>query len=321
MAESKEQEGFNPMTTEKHNTVLNEEGNQDSNGNENSRHTREMRSGRAQGKTHHHILLGLVLFVALSLVILKVNEDPQTLVIEAPDSDVSEAIALSESANVPQEFSPQVLEDFRSDPSADLEVVSLPIEPLPLPEESAEGSGDDNATLEEIVQAPEGDDFSLGEALARYLLTMQDELNREYVESCIQFRSRNGQSAGCPENPALSAATYQEETALVEELFTIITRQSDYARISRRLERENETLTALLDDPANPAVSQASYKLALNNDYIEYLNGNPSPAVTAFNQMNDFINDYNRTILSGPVQFNCQGVAPCVYEFNEPDAE
>jgi hypothetical protein len=37
--------------------------------------------------------------------------------------------------------------------------------------------------------------------------------------------------------------------------------------------------------------------------------------------MNDFINDYNRTILSGPVQFNCQGVAPCVYEFNEPDAE
>ena len=150
---------------------------------------------------------------------------------------------------------------------------------------------------------------------------MRDELNREYVENCIQFRSRNGQGMGCPEDQALSAGTYQEETALVDELFTIITRQSDYARISRRLERENETLAAILDDPANPAVTQASYKLALNNDYIDYLNGNPSPAVTAFNQMNDFINDYNRTILSGPVQFNCQGVGPCVYEFNEPDAE
>ncbi len=273
---------------------------------------------------HVHIVLGLLLFVVLSLVILSVDEDQQTLV-EAPASDSSEAIALSESAIVlqdaPQEFSPQVLEDFRADPAADLEIVALPIEPLPLPEESADVSGDDNSVVEEIVQAPQGDDFSLGEALARYLLTMQDELNRKYVENCIQFRSRNGQGMGCPEDPALSAGTYEKEKALVDELFSIITRDSDYARIRRRLEQENETLTAMLADPANPVVSQASIKLALNNDYIDYLNGNPSPAVTEFNQMNDFINDYNRTILSGPVQFNCQGIAPCVYEFNDPDAK
>lgn len=308
------------MTTERHNAIVNEVSNRGSKGNIHSRRSGEIQSASAQGKTHHHILLGLVLFAVLSLIIMRVTEDPQTLV-DSPDSDGSEAIAVAEPVTDAQEFSPQVLEDFRAGSTADLEIVALPIEPLPLPEESAEVGGDDNTAPEEIVQAPQGDDFSLGEALARYLLTMQDDLNRQYVESCIQFRSRNGQSSGCPEDPALSAGTYQKEMALVDELFAIITRQSDYARISRRLESENETLTALLDDPANPAVSQVSYKLALNNDYIDYLNGNPSPAVTEFNQMNNFINDYNRTILSGPVQFNCQGAAPCVYEFNDPDAE
>ncbi len=271
----------------------------------------------AQGKTHHHILLGLVLFVVLSLIIMKVNEDPQTLG-EAPNSNVPEAVALSEPAIDQPEFSPQVLEDFRSVPDADLEIVALPIEPLPLPEESADVSDDDNAIAEDIVQVPEQDDFSLGEALARYLLTMQDDLNREYVENCIQFRSRNGQGAQCPQDPAFAAGSYQEEVALVDELFA---RQSDYARIKSRLEQENETLAEMLDDPANPIASQASIKLALNNDYIDYLNGNPSPAVTEFNLMNNFINDYNRTILSGPVQFKCQGPAPCVYEFTDPDEE
>lgn len=316
------------MTTERHNTVVNEESNRVNhkkhNENKISRHTGEIRSGGAQGKAHHHILLGLVLFVALSLVILSVDEDPQTLA-DSPVSDGATTIAVTESATVEQEvqqeFSPRVLEDFRTDPAADLEITALPIEPLPEPEESIAADDDDSSAVEEVVQDSEGDAFSLGEALARYLLTMQDNLNREYVENCIQFRSRNGQGMGCPENQAFAAGTYQEETALVDELFAIITRQSDYARISRQLERENETLAAILDDPANPAVTQASYKLALNNDYIDYLNGNPSPAVTMFNTMNDFINDYNRTILTGPVQFNCQGVDPCVYEFNDPDIE
>jgi len=36
--------------------------------------------------------------------------------------------------------------------------------------------------------------------------------------------------------------------------------------------------------------------------------------------MNDFVNDYNRTILVGPVQFRCQG-GPCVYEYNGPGSE
>ena len=42
------------------------------------------------------------------------------------------------------------------------------------------------------------DDFPLGEALARYLISMRDELNRKYVEQCIQYRSRNGLGAECP---------------------------------------------------------------------------------------------------------------------------
>jgi hypothetical protein len=34
--------------------------------------------------------------------------------------------------------------------------------------------------------------------------------------------------------------------------------------------------------------------------------------------MNDFVNDYNRTITIGPTQFRCQG-GPCVYEYTAPE--
>jgi hypothetical protein len=106
----------------------------------------------------------------------------------------------------------------------------------------------------------------------------------------------------------------------VDELFAVITRQSDYARISRELERENEALSSVLADSSNPAASQASTRLALNNSYLDYLSGNPSPAVTIFERMNGFINDYNRTINSGPVQFRCKD-GPCLYEYTGPGAE
>jgi len=101
------------MTTERQNTVVNEESNRVNhkkhNENKISRHTGEIISGGAQGKAHHHILLGLVLFVALSLVILSVDEDPQTLA-DSPVSDGATTIAVTESATVEQEvqqeFSP-----------------------------------------------------------------------------------------------------------------------------------------------------------------------------------------------------------------------
>lgn len=273
------------------------------------------------GKTSHHVLLSLVLFVVLSLVILSVNEETENPG-QTRENEETSTIALSEPPISPQALSPQALQDLRAAPTSGLEIQSepLPIQPLPLPEQNADTEVNEEQVMQEREQESGTDDFSLGEALARYLLAMRDELNREYVENCIQFRSRNGLGAACPGNPAIAAGTNQEEKALVDELFSILTRESEITRISRQLERENATLGSILADPANPAALQASTKLALNNSYLEYLNGNPNPAVTAFERMNAFINDYNRTILSGPVQFNCQD-DPCVYEYTGPGAE
>ncbi len=266
-----------------------------------------------------HIVFGLLLFAGLSLVIVSV-EDEFGSVVEAPDNSEATGIALSEPPAPPREFSPQVLEDFRTAPVTGLEIQPEPILPPPVAEQSAEISAPEEPALPEEVQESGVDDFSLGEALANYLLAMRDDLNRDYVENCIQHRSRNGLGAACPENPAFTAGTNQEEKALVDELFAIITRQSDYARISRQLERENEALAAILANPANRTSSQANTRLALNNSYLDYLNGNPNPDVVMFERMNSFINDYNRTINSGPVQFRCKD-GPCLYEYTGPEAE
>jgi len=241
------------------------------------------------------------------------------------ESDTSTAIALSEPPVSTQPLSPGALEDLRSAPTNDLEVLP-PILPPPLPEDIAEPETiEEPAIAEQTPPAQEegmetDDEFSLGEALASYLIAMRNELNREYVEDCIEFRSHNGLGADCPDNLASTAGINQEERALVDDLFAIITRESENAQISSRLERENETLAAILDDPANPAANQASTKMALNNSYLAYLNGNPNPTVEMFRTMNDFINDYNRTIMSGPFQYRCQG-GTCVYEYTGPEAE
>ena len=55
------------------------------------------------------------------------------------------------------------------------------------------------------------DDFPLEEALARYLISKRDELNRKYVEQCIQYRSRNGLGAECPKTLANTAGPIQEK--------------------------------------------------------------------------------------------------------------
>lgn len=215
-------------------------------------------------------------------------------------------------------LSPRAQEDLRADPAISLTIDPEPLLLEPLPIEAAEPPADDIAATDEDTLSPPEAPFSVGEALARYLLAIRSELNSEYVANCIRHRNRNGAGAECPDNEAFTATTYQQEQALVDELFAIITRDSDAAQISSRLERENQTLAALLEDPANPAALQASTRLALNNSYLAYLNGNPSPEVAAFNTMNDFINDYNRTIRVGPVQFRCQD-GPCVYAVPDPD--
>ena len=280
--------------------------------------------GKASGRLFHPALpVTIVLGVMFAAVLLPgiLSEDG-----ELPETaPVSEEAAVNTPPVVPeqtQELSPQALEDLRSDPALDLLINPEPLLLDLLPEEIGEVTEDAPApeTPEEGTQGPAEEPFSVGEALARYLLAIRNELNSEYVANCIRFRNSNGVGAGCPENPAFNAGNYQQEQALVDELFAIITREGEYARISSRLEKENETLAAILDDPENPAALQASTKLALNNAYLAYLNGNPSPAVAAFNTMNDFVNDYNRTILVGPTQFRCQD-GPCVYEYTGPEAE
>jgi len=303
------------MSAETRNTVVNN----DANKHESAPPAEETRVSGFLEKRSAHIALGLLLFVALSLVIVSVDDEFGS-VVEAPDSSEATGIALSEPSMPARELSPQVLEDFRSAPTGDLEIQPQPILPPPVAEQSTAISSAEDQVLPEDVQEAGVDDFSLGEALANYLIAMRDDLNREYVENCIQHRSRNGLGAECPDNPAFTASTNQKEKALVDELFAIITRQSDYARISRQLERENEALAAILADPTNPAASQASTRLALNNSYLDYLNGNPNPDVVTFERMNSFINDYNRTINSGPLQFRCKD-GPCLYEYTGPEAE
>ena len=141
-----------------------------------------------------HIVLGLLLFAALSLVILSVDDESDSVAL-APDSTEATSIALSELPAGSQEFSPQVLEDFRTAPTTGLEIQPEPILPPPVAEQSPEPGGDEESAVQEDVLETDADDFPLGEALARYLISMRDELNREYVEQCIQFRSRNGLGA------------------------------------------------------------------------------------------------------------------------------
>lgn len=310
------------MSAETPNNIVND----DANKHESARLTQETPGPGFLEKRSVHIGLGLVLFLVLSLIILSVDDESDSAV-PVPDGTQPASIDLSAPPAESQELPPRVLEDFRTAPTTGLEIQPQPILPPPPVEQGVEvDSGEEPSLLEqetvlsEDVPESGADAFSLGEALARYLIAMRDELNREYVENCIQFRSRNGLGAACPENPAFTAESNQKEKALVDELFSIITRRSDYARISRQLEIENEALTSILADPANPAASQASIKLALNNSYLDYLNGNPSPAVVTFERMNSFINDYNRTIMSGPVQFRCKG-GPCIYEYTGPEAE
>ena len=144
-----------------------------------------------------HIVLGLLLFVALSLVILSVYDESDSAVL-APDSTEAAPIALSEPPAGSQEFSPQVLEDFRTAPTTGLEIQPEPILLPPLAEQSTDISGDEESSPQEEVPEADVDDFPLEEALARYLISKRDELNRKYVEQCIQYRSRNGLGAECP---------------------------------------------------------------------------------------------------------------------------
>lgn len=267
------------------------------------------------------IILGFILAAALLPGYLSEDNELPGVALESGEET---PVSLSVAPEPTQDFSPQALEDLRSDPAGDLTIDPEPLLLELLPEDNEDLTSEDTEpgpeTPGEESPAPPEEPFSVGEALARYLLAISNDLNSEYVANCIRFRNRNGAGAGCPENPAFNASSYQQEQALVDELFSVITRQSDYARISTRLESENETLAEILDEPDNPAALQASTKIALNNAYLSYLNGNPNPTVTAFNTMNNFVNDYNRTIRVGPVQFRCKE-RPCVYKYTGPEQD
>ncbi len=269
--------------------------------------------------------LTLLVVIIMAVVLLPgiLSEDselPQITTIDvAPIADIPAALP-----EPVQAFSTGALEDLRASPLENLTIDPQPLLLELLPDDTEVATAPDEPTQAEPAPdmqeetaplAPEAP-FSVGEALARYLLVIREQLNSEYVANCIRYRNRNGAGADCPTDPAIAvASSYQEEKALVDELFAIITREGEYARISSRLAQENETLNSILSAPDNPvAALQASTKLALNNAYLNYLNGNPNPDVVRLNTMNNFVNDYNRTIMAGPTQFQCQG-GPCDYEF------
>jgi hypothetical protein len=296
--------------------------------------TSDMKARRSMAR-----VLPVTLFavIAVAVVLLPgiLSEDtelPQTatdtgdIPVIANTATVTPTVALE----TVQTLSPAALEDLRAIP-----IDSLTVDPQPLllellpgePEAITEAeeptlAGPEPEAQEETTPVIPEEPFSVGEALARYLLVIRAELNSEYVANCIRHRNRSGAGADCPTDPAIAEASpYQAEKALVDELFAIITREGEYARISSRLESENARLNTILAAPGNAvAALQASTKLALNNAYLNYLNSNLSPDVVRFQTMNNFVNDYNRTIMAGPTQFRCQG-GPCEYEFTGIGAE
>ena len=105
------------MSAETRNNVVND----DANKHESAPSIEEIPEPGFLEKRSVHIVLGLLLFVALSLVILSVDDESDSAVL-APDSTEATPIALSEPPARSQEFSPQVLEDFRTAPTTGLEI-------------------------------------------------------------------------------------------------------------------------------------------------------------------------------------------------------
>ena len=239
--------------------------------------------------------------------------------------DVQETMPVTSSLNMEEsssntlsiEYSSSAIQDMRS------AMTGLDIEALPIPEMPEEQTLQNEEITEDpvipdeekaLVELP---DLAVSKAIENYVSGIQSEMNREYVEGCLRFRNRGGGQGKCPENEISKAGVIEEERKVADEIFLHVTRKNKHAAITRSLEMENETLAEILHgETAMPVetIEQAKAKLALNEQYILYLNGNPNPQLIAHNMMLGFVNDYGRTVLPQHYQFRCKK-RPCIYEF------
>lgn len=148
--------------------------------------------------------------------------------------------------------------------------------------------------------------------IASYIDNRRPEVTREFVEGCIRYRNRYGPNRDCPDTLGEGAASHSEEREIVDTLFATVTRDADYARLSRQLQREDDRLRELAEE-GGPIAEQANIRRQLNQQYIAYLNGNVVPEL-AFRAQTAFANDYGRTITPAPYQFRCSDL-PCVYTY------
>lgn len=216
------------------------------------------------------------------------------------------------------DYSSNALQDMRS------AMTGFEIEALPIPDPPVEQFiqhdeiNEDPVIPNEVNELVEAPDLAVSKAIEDYVSGIQSDLNREYVEGCLRFRNRGGGQGKCPENEISKASVIEDERKIADEIFLHVTRENKHAAIARSLEMENDTLVAVLEGETTAsaeAQEQASIRLDINNRYLAYLGGNQSPLVAAHNVATGFINDYGRTVLPRPVQFQCPLLEPCIYEF------
>lgn len=224
-------------------------------------------------------------------------------------------------------YTSRVLEDMAPANTA-LEINPMPLieeeileDSLPEPEALPEPEMQDQAELAELQNEeiePGDSDLLITDAINSYVGSRQGELHREYVENCFRFRNRGGRQSECPDNELANISFIEEEREVASEIFANVRRAAEHAHWSRSLEMENKVLLGILDEDrfvSEAAQEQVNIRVALNKSYIVYLNGNASGEVAAHNTMFNFVNDFNRTIVPHPVQFNCAGLGPCIYKY------
>ena len=154
--------------------------------------------------------------------------------------------------------------------------------------------------------------------ISTFMATQQGELNRQFVEDCLRYRNESALNRDCPDNVGYGVGTSQEEQAVIDRLMEDVTRTTDDARRSRKLQRDSLPLLAIME-AGGPAAEQAGIRLQLNAEYFAFLNGNTDRGILASNQLQGFPNSYGASFTARPYQFVC-AKRPCIYRYTGFDA-
>jgi hypothetical protein len=188
----------------------------------------------------------------------------------------------------------------------------------PGPEEVPLEAGQDAASPAVVAELPVPEPaFTSGlapaqleTALATYMRSYRGSLTQGWVETCLKYQNRNGSSQLCPSEGEVLGAVNAKQKVFAAQLFeTHVTRASDNARYSRRLDAESKYLETLLDeDSVLGAVAQQRYLMV--RDYYCLLNGGEAGCKMT----------QSPTVMDNKCQMN-GGNAGCASDFSAPTSE